>query len=83
MVDSRGIAASGAVSIVDLTQNLEVAEIPTGLHPNAQALSADGSTLYVANANSDTVTVINTQARAVQETILMRPNPGAALWQRQ
>jgi YVTN family beta-propeller protein len=59
---------------VDLTQNLEMAEVPTGLHPNAQALSRDGTTLYVANANSDTVTVINTQARTVQETISMRPN---------
>jgi YVTN family beta-propeller protein len=75
IVDNRGIAASGAVSVVDLTQNLKVADIPTGLHPNAQTLSSDGTTLYVANANSDTVTVINTQARAVQETILMRPNP--------
>ncbi len=75
VVDARGIAASGAASIVDLTQNLEVAEIPTGLHPSDVTLSQDGSTLYVANANSDTVTVINTQAATVQESILMRPDP--------
>jgi YVTN family beta-propeller protein len=75
VVDARGIAASGTLSVVDLTQNLEVAEIPTGLHPSDVTLSQDGSTLYVANANSDTVTVINTQTLAVQETILMRPDP--------
>ncbi len=75
VVDSRGIASSGVVSIVDLTQNLEVAQVPTGLHPSDLALSQDGSTLYVANANSDTVTVINTQSLTVQESILMRPDP--------
>lgn len=75
VVDARGIAASGTVSIVNLSSNIEAAEIVTGLHPTGQTLSADGSTLYVANANSDTVSVINTQSRAVQETILMRPDP--------
>ncbi len=75
VVDNRGIASSGTVSIVDLTRNLEVAEIPTGLHPSDLKLSRDNQTLYVANANSDTVTVINTATRAVAETILMRPDP--------
>jgi YVTN family beta-propeller protein len=74
VVDSRGVAASGMVSIVNLTSGLETAEIPTGLHPSDLALSSDGSTLYVANANSDTVTVINTQTRTVKETILVRPD---------
>lgn len=75
VVDERGVAASGTVSVVDLSSNTEVMEIATGLHPSAEALSQDGSTLYVANANSDTVTVINTQMRAVQETIVMKPDP--------
>jgi YVTN family beta-propeller protein len=39
------------------------------------ALSRDGNTLFVANANSDTVSVIDTQARTVRETILIRPDP--------
>jgi YVTN family beta-propeller protein len=38
-------------------------------------LSRDNQTLFVANANSDTVSVINTTTRAVVETILMRPDP--------
>lgn len=75
VVDDRGIGASGMVSVVDLDQNLELVEVPTGLHPSDLEMSQDGSTLYVANANSDTVTVIDTQAQAVKETILVRPDP--------
>jgi YVTN family beta-propeller protein len=75
VVDERGVASSGTVSIVNLTSNSVVAEIPTGLHPSDLELRPDGSTLYVANANSDTVTVINTVTRSVKETIQVRPDP--------
>jgi len=74
VIDSRGIAASGVVSVVNLATGLETAEVATDLHPSDMALSQDGGTLYVANANSDTVTVIDTHARAVKETILVRPS---------
>jgi autotransporter-associated beta strand protein/YVTN family beta-propeller protein len=74
VVDSRGVAASGVLSFVDLAAGLETAQVTTGLHPSDLALSPDGSTLYVANANSDTVMVIDTQARTVRETILVRPS---------
>ncbi len=74
VVDSRGIAASGVVAFVDLVQNLQTAQVATGLHPSDLELSRDGTTLYVANANSDTVTVINTANATVRETILLRPD---------
>ena len=75
VIDSRGVAASGVVSFVDLLTGVETAQTATGLHPCDLELSADGQTLYVANANSDTVSVINTGTRAVKETILVRPDP--------
>ena len=75
VVDSRGIGASGAVSFVDLIQNVQTALVPTGLHPSDLELSADGLSLYVANANSDTVTIINTATASVRETVLVRPDP--------
>ncbi len=74
VVDARGVAASGVVSIVNLAAGLESAQVPTGLHPSDLALSHDGRALYVANANSDTVSVIDTQARTVLETIFIRPD---------
>ncbi|NOS68886.1 MAG: bifunctional YncE family protein/alkaline phosphatase family protein [Verrucomicrobia bacterium] len=75
VIDSRGVAASGVVSFVNLLTGLQTAQTATGLHPCDLELSADGQTLYVANANSDTVSVINTVTRAVKETILVRPDP--------
>ncbi len=74
VIDARGIASSGAVSFVDLVNGLQTAQVATDLHPSALQLSADGSTLFAANANSDTVTVIDTQSKSVRETILVRPD---------
>ena len=75
VVDQRGVASSGAVSFVDLTTGLESAQVPTGLHPADLVVSHDGKSLYVANVNSDTVTVIDTQTHTVRETISIRPDP--------
>ncbi len=74
-VDDRDIASTGSVSIIDLEKKKQIAEIATGLHPSDLELSRDGKTLYVANANSDSVTVIDTNARQVTETIAVRPDP--------
>jgi len=75
VVDKRGVASSGAVSFVNLATGVESAQLPTGLHPSDLVLSHDGDTLFVANANSDTVTAIDTPTRTVRETILIRPDP--------
>ncbi|HOC57716.1 MAG TPA: autotransporter-associated beta strand repeat-containing protein [Verrucomicrobiota bacterium] len=72
VVDERGVHTSGVVSVVNLASGVETAQIATGLHPSDLVLSPDGNTLYVANANSDTVTVIDTQTKTVRETILVR-----------
>ncbi len=73
-VDERGIAAGGSVSLVDLSRRREIAQVETGLHPSDIELSADGKLLFVANANSDTVSEIDTAARRVIDPIPMRPD---------
>lgn len=75
LVDERGVAASGTVSVVDLESGAELTQIVTGLHPSDLELSADRRTLYVANANSDTVSVIDVASQRVIETIPVRPDP--------
>ncbi|HWE03794.1 MAG TPA: alkaline phosphatase family protein [Tepidisphaeraceae bacterium] len=75
VIDARGIGASGTVSIVDMVAQREIAQIETGLHPTDLCLSRDSRTLFVANANSDTVSVIDVGARRVIETIPVRPDP--------
>ena len=84
-VDARGIASEGSVSIVDLDANTNQSaildsqfEIVTGLHACALALSPDGKFLVVANAGSDTLSVIDTRADKIVETICARQNPGDA-----
>jgi YVTN family beta-propeller protein len=74
LVDARGVAASGTVSVVDLREGKETAQIATGLHPSDLELSADGRWLYVANANSDSVTVVDATTRAVAAEVSVRPD---------
>ncbi len=47
--------------------------IRVGLHPSGLIASRDGRLVYVANANSDTVSVIDTGTEEVIETISCRP----------
>ena len=68
-------ASTGTVSVVDLTTQRQVAAIPVGLQPTGMALS--GTTLYVANTNSDSVSVIDTTTRQVVQTIAVTPFPQA------
>ncbi|HEX5324848.1 MAG TPA: hypothetical protein VFW40_13760, partial [Capsulimonadaceae bacterium] len=56
--------------------------ITVGSHPDALALNRDQNRLYVANAQSDTVSVLDTRSLKVIDTILLRPDalrglPGA------
>ncbi|HVC93569.1 MAG TPA: bifunctional YncE family protein/alkaline phosphatase family protein [Pirellulales bacterium] len=72
-VDERQIASDGSVSVVDLEAGREVKQIVVGLHPSGLAASPDGRFVSVANANSDTVSVIDTRSDEVVETISTRP----------
>ena len=57
-------------------QRLGNVELLTGLHACAMALSPNGKFLVVANAGSDTVSVIDTRTDKIVETICARQNPG-------
>jgi len=75
-VDRRGIPLSGTVSRVDLRQRKTIDDLDVGLHPCQAVASADGKRLFVANANSDTISVIDLAQWKVAETIDVRPDPG-------
>src|SRR5213079_1323781 len=47
--------------------------VSVGLHPSGMALSPKKKFLYVANANSDTVSVIDTDKDELVDTIRCRP----------
>ena len=67
--EETGIANNGSVSVVDLTTGLTIKDIEVGLHPGGMALSPNHKNLFVACANSDVVSIINTATDEVTEEI--------------
>jgi YVTN family beta-propeller protein len=72
VVDTRGIAATGTVTRADLKTG-ETRTIPVGLHPTALALDEPRGRLYVANGNSDSISVVDTASGQVVRTIPIQP----------
>lgn len=75
-IDPRtSVANHGSVSVVMKTVQgwRQVTSIPVGGHPSGMAASPTGRLVYVANANSDTVSVIDTARNQVVETIDCKP----------
>lgn len=69
--------AYAAVAVIDLKSNDVVARWPTEDHPCEMVLSKSGKTLFVANANRNTVTVLNTESGKRLETIWAALRPDA------
>ncbi len=69
VVDQRGIASSGTVSVIVLSTFQRVAEIPVGVHPSAIRITPDGRVAAVANANSDSVSFIDVGSLQVIDTV--------------
>jgi YVTN family beta-propeller protein len=69
-----GTSTNGTVSVIDTTRKLPlVKSIDVGLHPTA--LYVKGHAVFVANTNSDTVSVIDSTKDAVVQTIATQPWP--------
>jgi DNA-binding beta-propeller fold protein YncE len=76
-IDPRtGVANHGTISVVERKDGKwqQTATVAVDLHPCALLLSQKRKFLYVANANSDTVTVLETNGNTMVETIRCRPN---------
>lgn len=70
----RHIACEGSVTVIDLATGRRI-EILAGLHSSALVASPDGKYVVCANAASDTLSVIDTAADVVVETIWVKPTP--------
>lgn len=73
VIDQRGIASTGTVTRIDLGQRRTTHTIPVGLHPTALVWDESHSRLYVANANADSVSVIDTSSQSISRTISIQP----------
>ncbi len=73
-----GTSTTGTVSVIDPAKpSAAVGSITVGLHPTAMYVS--GRTLFVANTNSDTVSVIDTTTDRVVQTIDTKPWPSSTV----
>ncbi|MBO0824706.1 MAG: phosphoesterase, partial [Actinobacteria bacterium] len=69
-----GTSTTGTVSVIDTADpSAAVGSIAVGLHPTA--MYVHGNALFVANTNSDTVSVIDTTVNQVVQTIEAKPWP--------
>lgn len=66
--ESTGAAKSGTVSAIDARTRRVIATITVGIHPSALLVSPDGGSVYVANAESDTVSELSTTSLRVTRT---------------
>ncbi len=82
VIDQRGIAATGTLTKIDLSSLRAGASLAVELHPTALAWDEPRARLYVANGNSDSVSVVDTRTDTVRSTIALRPfavaTPGVA-----
>ncbi len=60
---------SDQVKVWDVVRAEWMAEIPVGSHPNEMCLDEKNNRLFVANANDNSVSVINLTQRRVEETL--------------
>ena len=69
---STGAVSTGTVTVIDERAKRVVTSIRVGLHPSA--ILSDGTRLFVANAESDTISVISAQTLRVTRTIALGRN---------
>src|SRR5262249_15830524 len=73
VVDSRGIASTGTVARIDLDRQVVTHTVDVGLHPTAIAWDEQRQRLYVANANADSVSIVDPAAPRVVATMPVQP----------
>jgi len=73
VVDERGIASTGTITRIDLDAGKVTHTIEVGLHPTAMVWDQTRQRLFVANANADSVSVVDTSTRRVVSTMHLEP----------
>jgi YVTN family beta-propeller protein len=70
---------ANTVTVLDISAGrlAPAARVPVGTHPNQATLDRAGRKLYVANGDSDEISVIDTATSTVDRTLSLAPYPGA------
>ncbi len=71
-VSERDGVEEGTISLVE-TESGKSQQVKVGRNPSGLALSKDGKSLYVTNADSDTLSTLNTERKRITETLALSP----------
>ena len=72
-----GAVDNGTLSVVDPVAGKQTSTIKVGLEPTA--LKVSGDTIFVANSNGDSISVVNAISRTVKQTFNVAPLPGSTV----
>jgi len=72
-VNARGIAEPGTVVRIDVERGVVTHSINVGLHPTGLAWDQTKGRLYVANGNSDAVSIVDTRTSTLLGNITVAP----------
>jgi YVTN family beta-propeller protein len=72
-INGQGIASTGTVTRIDLSTGRTTHTIAVELHPTALAWDETHNRLYVANGNSDSISVIDTRENRLLAGIPLQP----------
>ncbi|MBC7842218.1 MAG: bifunctional YncE family protein/alkaline phosphatase family protein [Gemmatimonadaceae bacterium] len=72
-IDARGLALPGTVDRIDVASGTVTHRITVGTHPTGLAWDQARQRLYVANGNSDAVSVVDTRSNRLAGTISVAP----------
>ena len=72
-VNARGMALPGTVERIDVASGKVTHRITVGLHPTALAWDQTRQRLYIANGNSDAISVVDTRSNTVSSSIVIAP----------
>ncbi len=73
-------ALHGSISFID-AKTFATTEMDEGRQPTGMALSHDGTVLYVANSDEDTVTAVDVARHEVRQSLSLRPQQDLGLGQ--
>jgi YVTN family beta-propeller protein len=73
VIDKSGIASNGSVTRIDLRSMRPTHQLAVGLHPVSLAWDESHKRLFVANNNSDSISVIDTGTNELVRTIPVQP----------
>ncbi len=72
-ISARGLALPGTVERIDIQSGMVTHRITVGLHPTALAWDQTHQRLYIANGNSDAISVVDTRSNTLVGSIAIAP----------